>query len=117
MTSRFFGERWDAPAFDEAEQVPTPVGAPCGYCERLIMQGEQGTYQIFGNEDGSAESRPVHLGCFLRILLGPPHHLLGLCSCITGRGMEDRHIFDQGDDFAEGQEVLRILRAQKAERG
>src|SRR6187401_1020098 len=35
MTTVFFGERWDAPIVDNAEQVETPVFVPCYECGRL----------------------------------------------------------------------------------
>lgn len=110
MSTTYFGERWDAPAFDEAIEVDTPVGEPCGLCEVKIKLGDQGTTMRFAYDGGPAV-RSVHLGCMLRSVLGSPDHLLGKCSCFVDHSMEDRHMaLSEGDDYTEGLEVLRILR-------
>lgn len=112
MNTFYFGERWDAPAFQEAVEIDTPVGEPCGFCEVKIKIGDQGTTMPFMYDKGSAV-RSVHLGCMLRSVLGSPDHLLGRCSCFPSHSMEDRHMPEsEADEYAEGQEVLRILRAR-----
>lgn len=107
----FFGERWDAPAFDDAHEISTPVGEPCGMCEVPIKDGDSGTTMFFAYDHGRAV-RAVHLGCFLRSVLGSPDHLLGRCSCVTGRD-EEHFLASEADAYTEGQEVLRILKAQR----
>lgn len=81
----YFGDPWDAPAFEDAEQVPAPTGAPCDYCEEPIAEDDRGviTTGAARGEDG----RPVpknffsHLECFLLAVTGPLAHLEGRCGC------------------------------------
>lgn len=114
MTTFYFGERWDAPAFDDAKQIATPVGEPCGFCEVAIKDGDQGTTMPFVYDNGSAV-RSVHLGCMLRSILGSADHLLGRCACVGGE--ESDHLVDAGADaYAEGLEVLAILRERMSSR-
>lgn len=82
MTTHFFGERWDAPAVDDATQVPTPVGQPClAECGDVIAEGDRGFLRgvvrmVDGELVGSVE--PVHAECDLRSVMG---HQVGVCPC------------------------------------
>ena len=98
---RVFGAPWDAPAYDDGEQVPTPVGEPCEQCRELIEQGDRGVVipgakVIDAAGPGRLEVRagreptagrwvtvllPFHLECHLRLSLGSLAHLEGRCSC------------------------------------
>lgn len=92
----YFGERWDAPAFDDAVQVSTPVGELCGYCDEKIEADDSGTFTTFVNEL-AAESAPVHIECVIRGWLGSPAHCRGECSCSGGEEpADDRSWRDQG---------------------
>ena len=75
---RFFGERWDSPVFLYAEEDDVPVGSECFACHEVIGWDDSGTWV---DRDGD---EPVHIECFLRMFLGGPNHLLGLCSCHGG---------------------------------
>lgn len=101
----FFGERWDAPAFDDSIERPTPVGEACGFCEETVEQGDSGTWQVFILSEKEAKSCPIHIECWLRQGLGSPAHLRGECSC-TGvpEPQDDRSWRDQG------REVMRMIR-------
>jgi hypothetical protein len=78
----FFGERWDAPAVDHAQQVATPVGQKCLDCTDPIEEGDRGLLigtvrtGLNGEHVGSIE--PIHAECMLRETQG---HLYGLCHC------------------------------------
>ena len=104
MSGLFFGERWDAPAFDDAIQRERPLGSLCGLCEEPIEEGDSGTWQVFGIGDAlHAEVRPEHIECWIRAGLGSPAHLRGECSCA---GHED-----EADDRSwreQGREVMRM---------
>lgn len=86
MTVTFFGERWDAPMVDGAEQVPTPVGRPCTACTERIEPGDRGLMRCCvrmgadGKPQGTLE--PVHTECDMLGVIG---HQYGVCSC-TGWG-------------------------------
>lgn len=81
MTTVFFGERWDAPIVDDAEQVPTPVGQRCYDCGESVEDGDRGFVRgvgrmVDGELVGSVE--PIHAECDLRGVMG---HQVGVCSC------------------------------------
>lgn len=80
---KIFGEPWDSPVCDGAEQVETPVGGVCLLCKELVDEGDRGVLMPYGSTNGS-EERPEHAECFLRSMLGAPEHILGLCSCHGG---------------------------------
>ena len=79
----FFGQRWDAPAFDEAREVPTPVGEVCLFCEEPVSAGDSGTHMAYVGAEGPGV-RAVHIECFLRQSLGSLSHLTLRCSCYGG---------------------------------
>jgi hypothetical protein len=68
--SPFFGERWDAPAVEDAVQVPTPVGEVCQYCGEPIAAGDRGWVR--------APQVWAHTECEMLGIVG---HLYGVCSC------------------------------------
>ncbi len=86
----FFGQRWDAPAFDEATEVPVPVGETCLMCEETVEQGDSGIITPYMDARGGTRSSPIHLECHLRSIVGSVAHLEGRCSCVTGRAADDR---------------------------
>lgn len=80
---RVFGA-WDAPAYDDGEHVPPPVGEPCEQCRELIEQGDRGVVipGVKMTDAGPvAVLLPFHLECHLRLSLGSLAHLEGRCSC------------------------------------
>jgi hypothetical protein len=83
---RYFGEWWDAPAYDDAVLVETPVGVACMSCREPIEQGDSGNLMAYAELDGSTGGI-VHLECWLRMGLGSVAHLTGRCSC-SGVGEE-----------------------------
>jgi len=77
----FFGERWDAPMVDDAQQVPTPIGLACFNCTEPVVEGDRGLIRtvvrmVDGEPVGSAE--PTHAECDLIGVMG---HQMGVCSC------------------------------------
>jgi hypothetical protein len=81
----YFGERWDAPVFDDtdARQFPTPVGEPCLLCEEAVVDGDRGFLRVVVRSIGpgmtSTEMLPVHRECDLRNVVGGLDHLQGRC--------------------------------------
>jgi len=75
--------RWFGPApfsrlCDEVPHVPTPVGAPCVYCEEPIAPDERGYFYV------GAPPPPVHYECFVRQIVGSVAHQQHRCSCYGG---------------------------------
>lgn len=85
--NHYFGQPWDAPFIDDAEQIPTPVGEPCLACEEPIAEGDQGVVMpyVYLGPDGKPATRSVaeHRECMLLGLLG---HVAGTCFCHDGLG-------------------------------
>jgi len=104
----YFGQWWDAPAFDDAIEKDRPVGETCGMCQESIEEADSGTWQAFieGEPDAwQAQSKPVHIECWLRSGLGSPAHLRGQCACAGNEEPpEDRSYREQG------REVIRMIR-------
>ena len=75
-TAKYFGERWDAPAFDDALKMPVPVGQQCSHCQEAIAEEDSGTWY--------ANGPVVHIECWLRVGLGGINHLAGRCTCHGG---------------------------------
>jgi len=59
----------------DEEQVQTPVGATCGWCDEDVQLGDMGT--IIGNQ-------VCHYECQMRSVAGSVGHQLGRCSCFGG---------------------------------
>lgn len=80
---RYFGRRWNAPAFDDAVPVPTPLGAVCLFCDDLVDEHDDGIMQPAVMAGGGTIA-PIHLECHLRSVLGCVSHLARRCSCFGG---------------------------------
>lgn len=105
---QYFGERWDAPAFDyNAEKVLTPVGGFCLHCEERIEYGDSGTFV-----NGFS---PVHIECWLRMMLGGVNHLLGTCSCAGGDQQPDPEHISRRDAARMVKTLVEIRRQADAE--
>ena len=90
MTTFYFGERWGVPALDNAEQVATPVGVPCIWCEHEIQDGERGYMRPHWSDDpGEIQMLPSHRGCELASSVG---HLFKVCSCTGFDDYWDRNV-------------------------
>lgn len=84
-TLAWFGVRWDAPAFDDAPQVPVPLGAEClGGCGELIDEGDTGITMPCVTADLGVQRGAYHLECHLRSVVGSVAHLEHRCSCYGG---------------------------------
>ena len=79
----YFGERWDAPAFDEAVRVDVPVGSVCLFCGETVEVEDSGTFTAYASTSGSS-IEAVHIECWLRSILGCLSHLRHRCSCYGG---------------------------------
>ena len=102
----FFGDRWDAPIVDDAEQVPTPAGQECYACGEQVAAGDRGLIRACARMvDGRpvAQALPVHTECDMLGVLG---HQWGVCPC-TG----------YGHDRAAGLELLARVNMFRAGRG
>ena len=78
---RYFGTRYDVPTYEDAEEIPIPVGDGCIWCEEPIEDGDDGIQYING---------PVaHRECWLRQGLGGANHINGTCTCRGGSNPPD----------------------------
>lgn len=82
----WFGTRWDAPAFEDAPEVPVPFGAECLGCSELIEADDAGITMPYITHDMQARRGAYHLECHLRSILGSVAHLEHRCSCFGGGG-------------------------------
>lgn len=64
----YFGEKWDAPITDDADEVPTPVGEPCITCGESFVMGDSGIRFANGPH--------AHRECSLRSVMGGIGHLV-----------------------------------------
>lgn len=96
----YFGRWWDAPAFDDAIERPTPVGETCPLCTEPIEPTDSGTWQPMT----SAIGQPVHIECWLRQGLGSPAHVERRCSCTGVPEPEDDRTWRE-----QGREVIRLI--------
>lgn len=87
---QFFGQRWDAPAFEDAIEVPRPVGQTCLQCTEPIGDEDSGIVMPFMDARGRSGVSPIHIECHLRSILGSVAHLEHRCSCVTGRLADDQ---------------------------
>ena len=86
MSGQFFGARGDAPIYDDATQVPTPIGQACYDCREPITDGDDGWIRPYGyRPDGASDPNdlvwrlaPIHRECDLLLVLG---HLVSVCPC------------------------------------
>lgn len=98
MSQKWFGEPWPSAALpspvcsDPAARRPTPVGMPCLHCADEISSGDRGVLQQALSLGPTGEpvsmNGPVHIECLMRMVVGGPAHLLGLCSCAEGPGCD-----------------------------
>ena len=124
MSFAYFGEKWDAPAWDDGVLVPTPVGERCALCEEPVEAGDSGVRNMTLREakpgqeanvlmgSGTAavwRSEPMHLECFLRSVRGSIAHLEGRCSRHGGAEPEAPELSLREDARA----VLAWLRNEK----
>lgn len=119
-TTVYFGPRWDAPGIDYARPIPTPVGEPCLNCEEPIVEGDRGVRRAvirLGDKGQRVEYaiRHVHMECDLRMALGSPAHLLGLCCCHSGNPAHEPR--DDRPPRAQALAVLEIVNQWRARRG
>lgn len=62
----YFGEKWDAPVTDDADQIDAPVGEKCMSCREPVAEGDQGLRYPTGYVS--------HKECGLRSALGGIGH-------------------------------------------
>lgn len=106
---RYFGRRWNAPAFMDAIKVETPLGAVCLFCDELVDEHDSGLITPALLAEGPTMSA-VHLECHLRSVLGCVAHLEQRCSCYGGGDHE-------GHDRAAARAVLAFLIAEQEAAG
>lgn len=114
---KWFGESWGSPLCSDSEPTETPVGAPCGWCEEIIVAGDSGLIIPHIGDEG-AEQRPYHRACFLRSCIGSLGHQARTCSCFGGQmedppGLTKRQAAQAAAEYAEAGHVMRSDIAMK----
>lgn len=90
----WFGDPWPSADYrapvceDDADRVPAPIGETCLHCREGITGEDRGILMPYLDVDGRHVG-PVHAECLLRMTLGGPAHLMGLCRCHGGPGDVD----------------------------
>ena len=79
----WFGRDWGAPVCRESSAVPTPIGQACAHCGEKVAAGEDGFMLGHWGQEVAGEA-PLHLECYLRLILGGVNHLRGTCLCCGG---------------------------------
>lgn len=80
----YFGEPWPSGICDDGEQVTTPTGLLCGFCNQAVVDGENGSFmgnglgQDFGFPVEDYPVIPVHKECSLRSVIGCIYAVLGI---------------------------------------
>lgn len=103
----FFGDRWGAPAFEDAVEVDVPVGAVCLMCTEGVAPTDSGTFTSYLAGAGEASLEAVHIECWLRSLVGCLSHLQHRCSCYGGSEHE-------GTTREDARAVMEWLRTHSA---
>ncbi len=77
--------KWFGVLFVDPEEplAPTPVGAPCGFCQEPIEAGDKGVIIPHIDTDGASE-KPYHFECHMRLTIGSLAHQERRCSCYGG---------------------------------
>lgn len=67
-TARWFGERGDAPIYDDAPEQETPVGEPCVHCPDPIGEDDSGFTLPYATDPPTRVA--YHRDCFRKEILG-----------------------------------------------
>lgn len=68
---KWFGERGDAPVYENSEQIRTvPVGATCLHCPDPIAKGDSGFVLPYPSPDRPDRVAVYHRDCFRQHVLG-----------------------------------------------
>lgn len=80
---QYFGEAWNE-EIRKLEAVAPPLGDTCQWCGTAILLGDRGLLVPCLAPWGAPSTRPEHLECFLRQVLGSIEHQEKRCSCEGG---------------------------------
>ena len=70
---RYFGKppQPPAPVYEAIQQMETPVGDPCYYCDATIEKDDVGFELPHWGVDGMGDVSYIHRDCMLESVLGP----------------------------------------------
>ena len=77
---KWFGQAYGAPYEADCEQVATPVGDACAWCDELIADSDAGVILPLVGHATKAQV-PYHYECQVRMIVGGVNHQLHLCHC------------------------------------
>jgi hypothetical protein len=81
-TNKWFGKSPFGPVCNGTEQVETPVGQSCIYCQEAIAEDDEGIVMPYHETEVSW--KPTHRECLLRQVVGSVGHQQKRCSCHGG---------------------------------
>lgn len=84
---QYFGEAWNE-QIRGLEARAAPLGDTCQWCGTPILLGERGLLIPCLTAWGAPSSRPEHLECFMRQVLGSIEHQEKQCACTGGAVVE-----------------------------
>lgn len=108
----YFGDPWDAPAWDDAPKVDTPVGGQCTHCSDLIEAGGSGV-MVWTIRVSRYGYEPTHLECHMRAALGALEHVKALDA---GEVLDCSGGHDESDWRNEGRKIIEYLLERKRRR-
>lgn len=108
-TMHWFGRRYNAPAWETAEETAMPIGMECMWCAEPIAEGDSGITIPYLAEPGWRVAAN-HIECWLRQVMGSVDHLEHRCSCYKDRLFE--HHEPPSETRADAQLVLDWLVAK-----
>jgi hypothetical protein len=77
---RWFGHQYLSPMYQDAPEVPTPVGEPCQHCQEEIGPDDDG---IVVDGACTALGSIYHRACFMWTVIGSVAHIEKRCSCFV----------------------------------
>lgn len=81
MSTKWFGKKYPAPAYDDSPRVDTPVGETCIHCGELVAADDDGWHY--------ANGPAAHRECYLRAIVGSVAHQQRRCSCYGGSDKDE----------------------------
>lgn len=109
-TMKWFGRRWDSPAYEDMPQIPAPVGAECLYCRELVDEEDAGLSIPHVKSRTEVETAYMHAECWLRAAIGSVDHLDGNCTCYVRHAHKGFHDNEPKKSWRdEGRDVMKRI--------
>lgn len=106
--TQWFGYKPFAKACEPDGHAATPIGVSCVWCDDPIMPDDDGFLLPMMAACGHSVSRPWHLNCQIRSVIGGVNHQQQRCFCFGGKvhsdpdGLTAREAADAAVAFWQG---------------